>query len=175
VKTGARAKDLENALEWLINAGMVYKITRIEKPFMPLSAYSVPPSFKLYMHDVGLLRRKANLSPEAIYNDDNIYKEFKGAIAENFVLNELIAQTNELPYYWTSGNSAEVDFIQQFGNKIVPIEVKSGRNIRSRSLDVYREKYNPGTSVRTSLLNIDKNNKVINIPLYLIWNLTHYI
>ncbi|HAN10767.1 MAG TPA: ATPase [Clostridiales bacterium] len=176
VKPGARAKDLEDALEWLISAGMVYKVTKIEKPYMPLSAYEKLSSFKLYMHDVGILRRKANVSPEIIYNDSSeIYKEFKGAMAENYVLSEMMATSGELPHYWSSGNSAEVDFVKQFGSDIIPIEVKSGKNTRARSLEVYRDKYNPKFCIKTSLLNLDTNGLTLNIPLYILWNLEKYL
>ncbi|MCT4612551.1 MAG: ATP-binding protein [Clostridia bacterium] len=176
VKSGARAKDLEDALEWLISAGMVYKITKIEKPYMPLSAYADSRSFKLYIHDVGLLRKKANLDAAIIYDDKkDIYKEFKGALAENFVLTELIAKTNETAHYWTSGNKAEVDFVKQFKSKIIPIEVKAGKNVTARSLRVYRDKYEPEISFKVSRLNIQKQDGTLNIPLYMVWNIEKYV
>ena len=128
------------------------------------------------MCDVGLLRRKAKVDASIILSDNkDIYKEFKGAITENFVLLELISINNEIPYYWTSGNTAEVDFIWQLEEKIIPFEVKSGVNVKSKSLSLYINKYNPKIEIRTSMKNIEKQNKILNIPLYLLWNLKKYI
>ena len=128
------------------------------------------------MCDVGLLRRKAKVDASIILSDNkDIYKEFKGAITENFVLLELISINNEIPYYWTSGNTAEVDFIWQLEEKIIPFEVKSGVNVKSKSLSLYINKYNPKIAIRTSMKNIEKQNKILNIPLYLLWNLKKYI
>lgn len=172
VKPGARAKDLEDALQWLISAGMAYKVSKIEKPALPLSSYSNPGYFKLYMADIGLLRRMSRLPASSIFEDSTIYTEFKGALTENYVLTELVNLLEDVPYYWKSGNTAEVDFVSQFGDKIVPIEVKASTNVRARSLAVYREKYNPEISVRTSLMNFKKDNGLLNIPLYLVWTLT---
>lgn len=169
VKPGARAKDLEDALQWLISAGMAYKVSKIEKPALPLSSYSNPGYFKLYMADIGLLRRMSRLPASSIFEDSTLYTEFKGALTENYVLTELVNLLEDVPYYWKSGNTAEVDFVSQFGDKIVPIEVKASTNVRARSLAVYREKYNPEISVRTSLLNLKKDNDLLNIPLYLLW------
>jgi hypothetical protein len=169
VKPGARAKDLEDALQWLISAGMAYKVCKIEKPSMLLSAYANQNYFKLYMSDIGLLRKMARMPATSIFEESKLYSEFKGAITENFVLGELINLSGDVPYYWKSGNTAEVDFIAQFGEKIVPIEVKSSTNVKSRSMGVYREKYNPDISVRTSMLNLKRDNSLVNIPLYLIW------
>lgn len=176
VKQGARAKDLEDALQWLISAGMCYKVNKIEKPNIPISSYIDMQSFKIYMNDVGLLRRKANVHASIILcNEKEHYKEFKGAITENFVLNELISLNGEIPFYWTSGNTAEVDFIWQFKDKIIPIEVKSGSNLGSKSLTLYRKKYNPSISMKVSMKNIEVQDGMINIPLYLLWNLKKYI
>lgn len=169
VRSGARAKDLEDALQWLISAGMAYKVCKIEKPAIPLSAYSNPSYFKLYMSDIGLLRRRSRLPATSIFEESRLFSEFKGAITENFVLNELINRQGDVPYYWKSGNTAEVDFIAQLGEKIVPIEVKASTNVKSRSLGVYREKYKPEISVRTSLLNLKKDDGLVNIPLYMLW------
>ncbi len=176
VKQGARAKDLEDALQWLISAGMCYKINRIEKPNIPVSSYVDMQSFKIYMCDVGLLRRKAKLDASIILGDNtDIYKEFKGTLAENYVLLELLSINNDTPFYWTSGNTAEVDFVFQFKDKIIPLEVKSGENLGSRSLTLYRQKYAPELSIKTSLKNVDIQNGIMNIPLYMLWNLKKYI
>lgn len=176
VKKGARAKDLEDALQWLISSGMCYKVNKIEKPNLPLSSYINMSNFKIYMCDVGLLRRKAKVDASFILTENHeIYKEFKGALAENYVLLELLSLNNENPYYWTSGNTAEVDFVWQLKEKIIPFEVKSGKNLNSRSLSVYREKYKPEMAVKTSIRNVDVQDGILNIPLYLLWNFKKYI
>lgn len=173
-KKGLRAKDLEDALEWLINAGLVYKVAKIEKPFMPLSAYADQSHFKLYLMDVGLLSKMSNLPPAAWLENNPLFKEFKGAVTENFVLLELVALQNTVPFYWKSLNTAEVDFVMQIGSEIIPIEVKSGRGARTQSLAVYRKKYSPRISVKTSLENLG-GQEVLSVPLYLLWNLTNLI
>jgi predicted AAA+ superfamily ATPase len=175
VKPGARAKDLEDALQWLVSAGMVYKVHRIEKPAIPLSAYSSPTYFKVYLADVGLLRRMSRLPASSIFDETSHYTEFKGAMTENYVLNELVNLHEDVPYYWKSGNTAEVDFITQFEEKIVPIEVKASINVKSRSLGVYRDKYKPEVSVRTSMLNLKMDEGLLNIPLYMFWNIEKLI
>lgn len=169
VKQGARAKDLEDALEWLIGAGMAYKVCKIEKPAIPLSSYSNSSHFKLYMADIGLLRRMSRLPAESIFEDSILFTEFKGALTENYVLTELITIDGDVPYYWKSSNTAEVDFVIQLGNKIVPIEVKASTNVKARSLSVYREKFQPEVAVKASMLNLKKNDDLLNIPLYMIW------
>lgn len=174
-KTGARAKDLEDAMQWLIAAGMVYKICMIEKPSIPVSAYAVTNYFKLYMADVGLLRRMSRLPASAMLADSSKFTEFKGALTENYVLTELIQLQGEIPYYWRSGNTAEVDFIALFREDIVPIEVKAAMNVKSRSLAVYREKYHPSIAVRTSMRNLKEDDSLFNIPLYLLWRLEQLI
>ena len=168
VKKGYRAKDLEDALEWLIDAGLVYKVAKIEKPFIPLSSYADNAFFKIYLCDVGLLRKLANVPAEIIIDSSNIYSEFKGAVSENFVLNELIKSIGGPLYYWTSDNSAEVDFVVQSNAYVVPIEVKSETNVKARSLSVYIDKYQPKYAVKTSL-NVDVGGeKIYRLPLYLI-------
>ncbi len=175
VKKGWRAKDLEDALEWLINAGLVHKVCRIEKPFIPMSSYAEPTAFKLYMSDVGLLRKLSKLPYQAIIDTSPIYTEFKGTMTENFVLCELVKSVDTTPYYWTSGNAAEVDFIVQCKTEILPIEVKSETNIKARSLAEYRNKYKPKYSVLTSMKSDTNGKEVLNIPLYLISTLENMI
>jgi len=168
VKTGARARDYENALTWLVNAGLVYKVYCSSKPGLPLTAYDDLSAFKLYMTDVGLLRRLSQLDP-AIYGATNrLLTEFKGALAENFILNGLVRQFEGLPRYWRSGNLAEVDFLVQYSNQVIPIEVKSDENIKSKSLSVYRQQFNPAISLRFSLRNLQKAEGFINLPLFLV-------
>ena len=168
VKKGWRSKDLEDALEWLIAAGLVYKVCKIEKPFIPLSSYADDTSFKLYMADIGILRKLSKLPYEVILDATPNYKEFKGSLTENYVLCELVKSVDETLYYWSSGNTAEVDFILQSASEIVPVEVKSERNLKARSLAEYRKKYMPKYSVKTSMKNETNGEEVLNIPLYLI-------
>ena len=173
VKTGLRAKDLEAALEWLIGAGLAVRVAKIEKSFMPVSSYADRDYFKLYMADVGLLRAMSRLPADAILTKSETYREFKGALAENYVLCELLNVYGVAPHYWKSGNTAEVDFIVQAAKDIVPIEVKSDRSNRARSLAEYRKKYAPRISLKTSLNNISAG-EVRNIPLYMLWNIQVY-
>ena len=175
VKKGWRSKDLEDALEWLINAGLVYKVCKIEKPFLPLSAYEKPTAFKLYLCDIGLLRKLSDVPYEVILESSTVYKEFKGAMTENYVLCELVKNTYKTPYYWSSGNTAEVDYVIQCGKEIIPIEVKSEKNVKARSLAEYRKKYKPEYAVKTSMKNIINGEEVLNIPLYLISSLKNFI
>lgn len=171
VKPGARAKDLEDALQWLVSAGLVHKVNKIEKPAIPLSAYANSSYFKLYLTDVGLLRRMARLPASAVFEESTLYSEFKGAMAENYVLNELVHLCGDTPFYWKSGNTAEVDFIIQMENYIVPIEAKASWNVKSRSLSVYRTKYEPEIAVKVSLRNLKMDPGLLHLPLYLIWKL----
>lgn len=168
VKKGWRSKDLEDALEWLIGAGLVYKVCKIEKPFMPLSSYADNTAFKLYLADIGILRKLSKLPYEVILDATPNYKEFKGSLTENYVLCELIKSVDDSLYYWSSGNTAEVDFILQCASEIVPIEVKAERNVKARSLAEYRKKYGPKYAVKTSMKSETNGEEVLNIPLYLI-------
>ena len=174
VKKGWRSKNLEDALEWLIAAGLVYKVCKIEKPFIPLSSYADATSFKLYMSDVGILRKLSKLPYEVVLDATPNYKEFKGSMTENYVLCELLKSVDDTAYYWSSGNTAEVDFIIQSGTEIVPIEVKSEKNVKARSLAEYRKKYTPKYSVKTSMKHETDGEEVLNIPLYLISRMENF-
>ena len=175
VKKGWRAKDLEDALQWLIGAGLVHKVCRIEKPFMPLSSYADASSFKVYLCDVGLLRRLARLPAQIVLDASEIYTEFKGAMTENYVLNELVKSVDPSPYYWTSGNSAEVDFVIQKDIHIIPVEVKAEENVKACSLAEYRKKYQPEFSVKTSMRNETNGSEILNIPLYMMASLENFL
>lgn len=174
VKKGWRSKDLEDALEWLIGAGLVYKVCKIEKPYIPLSSYADDTAFKLYMSDVGILRKLSKLPYEVVLDATPHYREFKGSMTENYVLCELIQSVDNTAYYWSSGNTAEVDFIIQSGAEIVPIEVKSEKNVKARSLAEYRKKYEPKYAVKTSMKNDVGGEEVLNIPLYMISQLESF-
>jgi len=166
IKSGARSKDYEDALMWLEDAGVIYKVYNVSKPGLPLSAYTDPSAFKIYVCDIGLLRRLARLSAEVIVAPIAGYTEFKGAIAENAVLQSLVGlRQGDVPYYWTSGNKAEVEFIADFGAEIVPIEVKAENSVSGRSLTVYNDKYKPRHRIRFSMLNLQKNDNLLSCPL----------
>jgi len=170
VKDSWRAKDLEDALEWLIRAGLAYKVEKIEKPFIPLSAYADHSYFKLYMCDIGLLRRMSGLPPSMIYNANKSYREFKGALVENYALCELINLYGDTPFYWKSGNRAEVDFIIQDDADIIPIEVKAERASHAHSISEYCKKYEPRLSFVTSM-----ERKAGTIPLYMLWKFKDWL
>ena len=174
VKQGWRAKDLEDALEWLLGAGLVHKVTKIEKPFMPLSSYEDQSFFKLYLSDVGLLRKMAGLPAATILEKSDTFREFKGALTENYVLCELLHSMEQTPFFWRSGNTAEVDFVFQHGMDIVPVEVKSERNVKAKSLSEYRKKYTPRVAVMTTMQNVGGGD-VRKVPLYLLWQLEKYL
>ncbi len=175
VKKWWRAKDIEDALEWLIGAGLVYKVCKIEKPYIPLSSYADDTNFKLYMSDVGLLRKLSKLPYEVVLDASPHYREFKSSMTENYVLCELLERGCGTAYYWSSGNTAEVDFVVQSGAEIVPIEVKPETNVKARSLAEYRKRYRPKYSIKTSMRIETNGDEVLNIPLYLISRLNQMV
>lgn len=167
IKEGARAREYENSLEWLSNAGLIYKVNLCTKPSLPLSAYDELSSFKIYSMDLGLLREQYKLSPSAIAEGNRLLTEFKGALTENYILNTLINLYDNNIRYWTSSSKAEVDFIVQRDNEIIPIEVKADENVTGKSLAFYRKTYNPELSIRYSLKNLKYDNGLLNIPLFM--------
>lgn len=168
VRPGARAREYEDALLWLSNAGLVTKVYCSEKPGIPLTAYDDLTAFKVYLPDVGVLRRLSLLDPVAFSEGNRMFTEFKGALTENYILSGLTGQFEPIPRYWRSGNKAEVDFLIQYRNQVIPVEVKSDENIRSKSLAYYKKEYTPGLSVRFSLRNLKKDESLINIPLFMV-------
>jgi len=167
VKSGARAREYEDALLWLEEAGLVYRVFNVSKPGIPLSAYRDISAFKLYAFDCGVLRRLAKLSPEIILTGQLGFIEFKGAIAENAILQSLIPQFDELPHYWTSENRAEIDFILQTPLGVIPVEVKSEKRVSGKSLSVFNSKFAPPLRIRFSANNLKQEQGLINIPNYL--------
>jgi predicted AAA+ superfamily ATPase len=167
VKQGARAREYEDALQWLINAGLVYRVFCSTKPGLPVKSYDDLTAFKIYLFDVGILRRLSYLNPLAVTEGNRLFTEFKGALTENYILQSLVTQFEEIPRYWKSGNLSEVDFLLQHENEIIPVEVKSDENFRSKSLTFYRKQYMPEISVRFSLKNLRNEGGVVNIPLFL--------
>ena len=165
IKTGARSKDYEDALMWLEDAGMIYRIFSISKPGMPISAYEETDAFKVYACDCGLLRRLAHLPASVVTDPIANYTEFKGAMAENAVLQSIMPLLDDQkPYYWTSPGTAEVEFVIQWGNEIIPIEVKAEENITGSSLSVYNKTYSPNYRMRFSMLNLQYNCGLLSSP-----------
>lgn len=165
IKTGARSKDYEDALLWLEEAGLIYRVHCISKPGIPLSAYEDTAAFKVYACDCGLLRRLARLPATVIVNPIANYTEFKGAMSENAVLQSIMPLfDNQVPYYWTSGATAEVEFVVQRDEYIVPIEVKSEECISGRSLSEYNKRYAPKLRFRFSMLNLQYNAGMLSCP-----------
>lgn len=170
IKEGARAREYEDALEWLVNASVVYKIFRISSPGLPLAGYEDLSAFKIYLADVGVLRRLSQLDPVAFREGNRLFTEFKGALTENFVLQSLIPLFDATPHYWSRINpSYEVDFIVQYLNNIIPIEVKADTNVKSRSLKKYAETFSEQTKIRVrfSMNNLRMDDGVLNIPLFM--------
>jgi uncharacterized protein len=167
VRPGARAREYEDAIQWLINAGLLHRVHQVSKPALPLTAYEDISAFKLYAFDVGVLRKLSRLGPQAYGEGRRLLTEFKGAITENYILQSLVSQMQDTPCYWSSGNTAEVDFIIQHQNHLIPVEVKSDENVRSRSLTIYQQKYNPVLRIRYSLKNLSFQDGLLNIPHFL--------
>ena len=170
VKEGARAREYEDALQWLVNARLVHKIYRSNAPGLPVAAYDDLSAFKIYLVDVGLLRQLAQLAPTAFGEGNRLFTEFKGALTENYILQSLIPQFEVMPRYWSQTNPPyEVDFQIQRENDIIPIEVKSATNVTSRSLRKFKELFPDKVKlrVRFSLDNLKLDNDVLNIPLFM--------
>ena len=170
VKEGARAREYEDALQWLVDANLVKKIYRSTAPGLPISAYDDLSAFKIYLADVGLLRRLALLAPTAFGEGNLLFTEFKGSLSENYVLEALSNQFEATPRYWSQNNpSYEVDFIIQRENDIIPVEVKAETNTESKSLKKYKEKFEDKVKlrVRFSLDNLKLDNDMLNIPIFM--------
>lgn len=167
VRPGARAREYEDALMWMEGAGLVHRVFCCTKPYIPIKAYDDVSSFKIYLCDIGLLRRLASLPPSAVLDGREAYVEFKGAAAENHVLQSLVPQYDAMPRYWTSVGKAEVDFIIQHEAEVIPVEVKSGMSITGKSLSVYDGLYHPKLKIRFSMNGLKRDGNLLNIPLYL--------
>lgn len=168
IRQGARAKDFELAIQWLEDAGLILKSYRVSKPDLPLIAYIEINSFKMFMLDVGLLTAKANLSAKVLLDGSRIFEEFKGALTEQYVAEQLKALDRELYYYSTENSSGEIDFILQQDLDCVPIEVKANENLRAKSLKAFCNKYKSKYAIRTSMSNYRKEDWLINVPLYML-------
>ena len=169
VREGARAREYETAIMWLCDCGLVHRISRVRAAGIPLRAYEDMRAFKLFIVDVGLLGCMADLSPRALLDGSRLFTEFKGALTEQYVCQQLKAVEELGVYYYTNDrNSCEVDFVVDSGERIIPIEVKAETNLRAKSLKIYREKYSPELAVRTSMSDYRREDGLINLPLYAI-------
>lgn len=178
VKQGARAKDLEDALEWIVNAGIAYKLNMVSNPELPLSGMADNTYFKVYMSDVGLLRKKSNINYRTILEGDVSYIHFKGALTENYIMTQLKCMEVE-SYFWRTKADAEMDFISDYEGLLLPIEVKSADNTKAKSLHLFCNRYNPKMAIKTSLKNVgdnmDGDTHVWSIPLYVFFRLKEYV
>lgn len=177
VKPRGRASEFRDSIAWLTDAGLVYQVFRVKTPRIPLAAYR-DDAFKLYMLDVGLLAAMSDLDPAVIIDAPRIFSEFKGALTEQYVYQQLRAETDLVPYYWSTDDSqTEVDFLLQIGAEVVPLEVKAGENVRSPSIMHYMRKYAPSTAFRSSLLGyLDQKCEactLLNLPLYAVENIVN--
>lgn len=169
VKPGSRSKDFELALSWLIDCGLTHKVCRVSKPGMPLKAYEDMNAFKLFIVDVGLLAAMGDIDARTIIDGNAIFEEFKGALTEQYVLQQLITIPDIAIYYWSAEKSnAEVDFVIQFNGQIVPIEVKASENLQAKSLKSFCQRYEMNNAVRTSMTDFKKEEWMTNLPLYAI-------
>lgn len=176
VKEGARAREYELALSWLIDCGLVYQVNRVNDCKVPLAAYQDFSAFKLYLLDVGLLCAMAKIDAGSIINGNEILVEFKGSLTEQFVLTELKTNTKSPIFYWSSDRgTSEVDYIIQLGKNNIPIEVKANENLQAKSLKTFVQKYDTKLNVRTSMTNYKVEDWLINIPLYLIGNISNIL
>lgn len=167
VRKGARARGYEEAIRWLLDAGLILKVNRISKPGLPLAGYEDKDSFKLYFFDVGLLGAASQLNPSTLIEKNALFSEFKGSLSENYVCQELVGQCGIKPYYWSAENSqGEVDFVYVFNSTIMPVEVKAEVNLRAKSLRAFVERYQLEKGLRLSLSGFEKQNWLTNMPLY---------
>ncbi len=167
VKEGSRARDYELALSWLTDCGLAYKVCRAAKPALPLKAYAENNAFKLFMVDTGLMAAMTDLDAKTLLEGNMIFTEFKGALTEQYVFQQLASSEEYAIYYWSAERStAEIDFLIQHKNTIAPLEVKAEENLHAKSLKVFHEKFNPVISVRTSMSDFRRQEWLVNLPLY---------
>jgi hypothetical protein len=174
IRQGARAKDFEIALNWLIDSGLVHKVSRVTEPNMPLKAFEDVSAYKLFLLDVGLLGAMNDLDSRSLLENDKLFNDYNGSVTEQYVLQEF-KTLGELPVFYWASNRAELDFLIQYKNNIIPVEAKATINLQAKSLKSFRQKYNPKISLRTSLADYEENNGLFNIPLYDIENVKEII
>lgn len=167
IRKGARAKDYELAISWLIDCGLIHKVNRVTASKFPLKAYEDFNAFKLFVVDLGLLGAMANVDAKTLLEGNVVFQEFKGALTEQYVLQQLVINDKLSIYYWSAENaSSEIDFLIQYDREIIPIEVKAEENLQAKSLRVFCEKYKPKTAIRTSMSDYRQEEWLINLPLY---------
>lgn len=174
IKQGARAKDFEIALNWLINSGLVHKVSRVTEPNMPLKAFEDVSAYKLFLLDVGILGAMNDLDSRSLLENDKLFNDYNGAVTEQYVLQEF-KTIGDLPVFYWASNRAELDFLIQYQNNIIPVEAKATINLQAKSLKSFRQKYTPKISIRTSLADYEGNTGLFNIPLYDIENVKEII
>jgi len=169
IKEGARAKDYETALMWLTDCGLVHKVHRVTAPSIPLKAYEDLKAFKLFVADVGLLGCMVRLNQTVLLDGNELFKEFKGALTEQYVLQQFKTLPGVDTYYWTNERgSAEIDFLIDTGSEVIPVEVKAETNLKAKSLKTFCEKYSPKTAIRTSMTDYKEEDWLLNLPLWAI-------
>lgn len=168
VREGGRGRDFESAIEWLKDAGLIYQVRAVSKPGIPLEAYATD-AFKVFSNDVGLLAAQSGLDGATLVDGNRVFMEFKGALTEQYVQQELRAARGGDPFYWTGkGGTSEVDFVIPSHGNVIPVEVKAEENLKAKSLKVYAEKYGPAMSVKTSMSEYRRHENILNLPLYAI-------
>ncbi|MCM1126898.1 MAG: ATP-binding protein [Lachnospiraceae bacterium] len=168
VREGARAKDFELAIQWLLDCGLIHKSYRIRKPEMPLISYMDMSAFKIYMLDIGLLGARGGLDAITLLEGNSIFKEFKGAMTEQFIAQELVSSGIDLYYYSAENSSGEVDFVVQRANKVIPVEVKAEENLQAKSLRGLCRKYELSDAIRSSMSKYREQEWMVNVPLYML-------
>lgn len=169
IREGARSREYEQAMLWLTDCGLIHKVHRVTAPRLPLKAYEDQKSFKLFLLDVGLLSCMVRLGQRTLLEGNEIFKEFKGALTEQYVLQQLKTVGGLGTYYWTNERGgAEIDFVVDTGDEVIPLEVKAERNLKAKSLKVYQDRFHPRWSVRTSMAEYKREARLLNLPLYAI-------
>ena len=174
IRSGARAKDFEVAIQWLVDCGLILKNYNTETPQLPLSAHENIDIFKLYLLDIGLLGAISNLDAKTIIEGNSLFLQTKGAFAEQYAMQELSIDDNPCAYWTNPTGNAEVDFVKQISSEIFPLEVKSADNVKAKNLNIYREKYSPKLAIRASLKNFGLENNILSLPLYALGSLSKY-
>ena len=173
IKEGSRAKDYELALSWLIDCGQVHKVCRITKPALPLKAYEDRSAFKLFLVDIGLLSAMGDIDAKTLLGGSQVFTEFKGALTEQYVFQQLNYSNHFAIFYWSAERStAEVDFVLQYRGLVVPLEVKAEENLQAKSLKTYKDKFSPKNSIRSSMSDFRKQDWLTNLPLYAVSELS---
>jgi uncharacterized protein len=173
IKKGSRAKDYEVALSWLIDCGLVHKVCRVSKPGMPLKAYEDNSAFKLFIADVGIMGAMGDIDVRTLIEGNVIFEEFKGALTEQYVLQQLVTIKDLVINYWSAErSSAEIDFLVQYSGKVIPVEVKAEENLQAKSLKSFYQKYSPSLTIRTSMSDYREEKWMTNLPLYAINEIT---